>query len=518
MSSFSKKWIRVVLSLAALACVEKGHAIALQGLYTAACQREIGTVLEINSQAVRLLSIEGKLIDVPKYEIIYMAEYPLDRLPRAMRVDLGSVPQFVFRTLKGRDLVELARGWPVEFSEEKISVLSSEGTESLVDKRSIWTVEQRRSGTVSFETSVNANQIDFVHPYVFRDCVSGGQKSVKVFPQQILSDPVLIKKELDRLQKGFQLLSRYEREQDFYPIPEVYKNFTSLGLWQNFGSRYGSSKKRSNNFTPFLTDQISTDVFDFQRIIQTGSGPIPNGIHEEPQMHGYYAFKASYFHFSIMMDPSILIVGSNNYQWAGEDFSVVDDKLHQAFGAEFGFDFGPWSFMIPLGTSVPFGFFDGQRTTVGTLPVGFTGVQYRKPTYRWLFLFGAPIEAASSEDRSTASGSLPGNATLGVFRGEFETFFSSRWKVRLILINRNFRFAEKTDGITGISNEQYKSTSNTLAGYVDYQLSHRFTISSYLSLESKRNNLDVVTETATVRTTSSSNVYPKLGTSLHLSF
>lgn len=491
----------IVLTMALFS--SQAHAVALQGLYTAACQRQIGTILQIDSQAVSLLTIEGKLLKIPKYEIIYMAEYPMDRIPATGNVYLGDIPTFVVFGRKGRSVVELTRGWPIEFSEEKIAMLAPDGSEYLIDKRRIWKVDQVPSGEVKFASGVIAGNLEFVHPYTFRECANQ-TKAAKIYPQQILNDPVLIKKELDRLQKGFALISRYEREQSFYPVPEVYTNKTSLGLWHNFSSRYGNSKKRSNNFTPLLIDEVSTDIFDFQRQIQTGSGWLNRGVHEEPQMQMYYSFKASYFHFSAMIDPSTLLVGSNNYRWQREDFDRVDDKLHQLSDIEFGFDFGQFAILIPLGTSVPWGIFDGQNLSVGSYGLAKFGLAFRKPLWQFSLVGGSGESNIEDGQR--------GKAGLSMARLDFQYEWTPKLKINTVLLNREVSM--KPD----LATYTYAGKSTTLSAQAEYELSHRFTVASYLSLESKSHRLAIASETALIKNSAVAVTYPKIGAAIHLSF
>ncbi|MGE0633699.1 MAG: hypothetical protein AB7O96_14895, partial [Pseudobdellovibrionaceae bacterium] len=245
-----------------LFCVSlQASAVNLQALYTSACNREIGLVFGVDKQFIHFLTIEGKVQKIRRYEVLFWVDYPTDSLPMSESVDLRDISHLVVKTQKGNDIVDLVRGWPIGFTEEKISFIDFEGKESLIDRDNIFSLEYVQTNSLlNFTRRKDLQLFSFVHPYAFRDCPLTKAANT-VFPQQILSDPVVIKKELDRLQQGYEKIKRYTREQNFYPLPHVHENSTRLGIWQNFNSRYGSSTKRINNLTPVLTDESSSDVF-----------------------------------------------------------------------------------------------------------------------------------------------------------------------------------------------------------------------------------------------------------------
>ena len=158
-----------------------------------------------------------------------------------------------------------------------------------------------------------------------------------IYPQHLLETPLLIKTELDRLQLGYKELENYVKEKIFYPKPQVYTNITTVELWNSLNSRHGSSTTRNSNFVPVVRNELSEGLYKFQRVIVTGSAPMPYSLHEEPQTQFYYSMKASYFHMSFMYDLNHMI--TNGYRWQFEDLSRHDDRQNEKFHLGVGFDY-----------------------------------------------------------------------------------------------------------------------------------------------------------------------------------
>ena len=265
------------------------------------------------------------MLTLRRYEVIYYATFLIDTVPVAEVRDPGAVPMLEIKTLEGNELVKLVRGWPVDFSKDKIAVLNEHGTEVLIDRNKIWRLEFDQSLAPFRFRNPTITRYAFAHPYAFASCpldvegaTAGGAKRGGVFtvyPQQLLNDPVSIKRELDRFAEGHQQIKQYEIDQDFYARPEIYENETQLGMWLAVSSRYGASHDRANNFTPYLVNDFSAGPFGFQSELKTGAGPLLQTIHEEPQTQMYYRLKADYFHFTGMVDPNLLLVGQK-YKWS----------------------------------------------------------------------------------------------------------------------------------------------------------------------------------------------------------
>jgi hypothetical protein len=252
------------------------------------------------------------------------------------------------KALQGKKIVDLVDGWPIDYSEEKISFLQRDGKDLVINRDSIWSLEILPSSAQQATAQLAADNIDYAHPQASGFCsgAATGANRRQVFPQQFLNDEVVIKRELDRLQEGYEKVEKYSHDQLFYAVPEVYRNETSLGLWLSFGARHGANDRR-NNLTPLLTDELSLGPFGYQHVIMTGSAPNRLLIHEEPQTQIYYAFKAAYFHASVFFDPNLVLVGAK-YSWRYSDFSNNDanDRWVESFLIELGFDIGNLSLQI----------------------------------------------------------------------------------------------------------------------------------------------------------------------------
>ena len=345
-----KFWAPLLVALAA----RNVRATQIQALYTAACQRQVGIILDVTPREVKLLDLAGQVKTLRRYEIIYYATFLIDTVPIAEVRDPSQVPMLEIKTLEGNALVKLVRGWPVDFSKDKIAVLDEHGTEVLIDRARIWRLDFQTGLTPFRFSHAPTSRYAFAHPYAFSSCPldQGGGKNAGVFtvyPQQLMNDPVSIKRELDRFAEGHAQVRQYEIDQDFYARPEIYENDTQLGLWLSAGSRYGASRNRSNNFTPYLVNHFSSGPFGFQSELKTGSGPLAQTIHEEAQTQFYYRLKADYFHFAGMADPNLLLVGQK-YEWARDDLSANDIRANETAFMEFGFDYGRFSLeLYPVG-------------------------------------------------------------------------------------------------------------------------------------------------------------------------
>lgn len=343
MSSFS----RAALVLLLLIWARPAQALNVLGIYRAACDRVMGVVIRVERRDVHVLDLSGHVLTIPRHEIVSLAYYPVPSLA-IDHIALGpSFPMFRVKTLQGKNIVDLVEGWPVDYSEEKISFLGRDGKDLVINRDSIWSLELVDTGSPQANAVESAGGANYAHPQASGFCV-GGQASgqQQIFPQQFLNDEVVIKREFDRLQEGYDKVEKYSHDQLFYPLPEIYRNVTSLGLWLSYGSRHGASDRR-NNFTPLLTDELSLGPFGYQHVIMTGSAPNRLLVHEEPQTQVFYAFKAAYFHASVFFDPNVVLVG-NKYDWRYSDFSGhrANDRWVESFLIEMGFDIGLFSMQI----------------------------------------------------------------------------------------------------------------------------------------------------------------------------
>jgi len=485
-----------------LACLGGLHpsaqAINLHALYTASCHREIGVILGVTPRKIMLLNLSGKIIGIERFEIISYATYPLDVVPIQKVENPAEMPLVRIMTAQRGELVELIRGWPVDFSQDKVAFLTLRGSERLIERRSIWKVEYERELTELKLEGRDSSNYNFVHPYAFSGCPqSQGKKLTQVFPQQLMSDPVAIKRELDRLIVGHDEIQRYERDQQFYPVPEVYGNETSLGMWLVSSSRYGASRNRQNNFTPLLVNEYSSGPFGFQREFKTGAGPIPMSIHEEPQTQVFYRMKADYFHFSAMVDPGLLLVGQR-YRWESNDLDNVDIRANDTAIVEAGFDYGRMAFEFHLGGATNLGARHGDLFNRGTLAVPKIGLRYQSRTWM-LNVFGGSGSRSESK--------------ISILRANLEIQERKSRRFLISLIQRGMSF-DGPDSRTPTTTFQVRGKSQTFAAYGYWRYRTRYWIGLMAALE----KFDVEASGGGLPEKSDSMVVPKVGALMSLSF
>ncbi len=473
----------------------EAHAINLHALYTASCQRHVGVILGVTPRHLALLNLEGNIVNVERYEVIYYVNYPLDKVPMASIENPEQVPQVTVKTFQNGELETLVVGWPVDFSADRVSFLSLKGLEVSIDRRSIWDIRfDTRNGRVAFPHVTK--QFEFVPPYAFANCATEKKKLIKVFPQDVLSDPVKIKREFDRLEDSHRRLQKYETEEHFYPVPEIYTNQTLLGLWLMAGSRYGASDNRTNNFTPLLSNEFSSGPFGFQSEFRSGSGLLNQTIHEETQTQVYYRMKADYFHLSAFFDPNLILVG-DKYKWGRDDLKSNDLRAIESGFLEMGFDWGAFALEVYMGTSLNVGAREQDYVKEDTLSLPRIGIRYQG--YTWIL---------SAQVGSGSTDIFKGN----FFRANFEYKPSKNWRYAVSALSRNLKF----DGKDSNTNTPFRSESKSLTVAGDFQF--RFHTRYWAGLNFA---LEQVGQTGSLNggaDQSENHVYPKLGTMVSLSF
>ncbi len=330
-----------MLALCALA--PPARALNVHAVYRTACDRDLGVILAVERRAIHLLRLDGTTVKIPRHEIASLAYYPVSQLP-VSQLDAAEVPLLRVETFYQGRVVELATGWPIDYSESKVSLLLPSGKDLVLDRNSIWSLEFAEPLSAPQRRPVAGAKVVFVHPQAAGFCAQdeAQQDSRRVFAQQILNDKIVIKRELDRLEEGYHQVVDSAEDQKFYPVPQLYRNRTSLGLWASVGSRYGASENRPNNYTPMLIDERSFGPFRYQHRVLTGVAPSEMLLHPEAQAQLYYRFKVAYFHAAVFLDPNLILVGSN-YLWRPEDLAseTLDDRISELGGVELGFDLGP---------------------------------------------------------------------------------------------------------------------------------------------------------------------------------
>ncbi len=345
MSSCSRAlaWLTgLALALAA----PRADALNVHAVYRTACARDVGVILKVEKREIQLLRLDGTVVKIPRHEIVSLLYYSLSQFPLPQVPIPAGLPAMRVQMVLEGEVVDLVHGWPIDYSDRQVSFLLRTGKELVIERDSIWSIrfDEDQARPAASPTAAVVD-FDLVHPQTSGFCTDNtGQPTERrqVFAQQILNDPIVIRRELDRLAEGYEQILEYENDQKFYPKPFLYIDRTMLGLWVSLFSRYGGSPTRSNNFTPLLVDELALGPFRYQHIFLSGAAPNDMLLHHEAQSQIYYRFKAAYFHTAVFFDPNLLLVGTK-YRWTAADLAdeVVDDRLNEIFGVEFGFDWGP---------------------------------------------------------------------------------------------------------------------------------------------------------------------------------
>ena len=429
---------------------------------------------------------------------------------------------YTIRTIHADEEVELVTGWMIDHSEDRFSFLSLSGEEKVVDADDIWDLEAgsvclgecRPKSTTNQEqesSKKTASDIHYelVHAYPFMECPNKAhkdkqqQKSLpKIFPQYLLSDRLLIKNELDRLQEGYDRLNQYGENKKFYPVPKLYSNDTALGFWINAGSRYGASKNRNNSFIPFIRSELNEGPFEFQRVFLTGVAPMKNGINEEPQFQAAYSMKSSYVHFDIIVDVSRFNIGQEKYKWAFDEMETQDDRENEIFSVSGGFDYGSWAVDMTILQNVYYAVRHGEwfhredfektgrygvfyRDRITKVEFYQGGGSDRKPELIPLKDGASPWEQAYIDEYNNYLKSIPDfNASFNWYRLNVELLKYITLLPRYSLIWRGLKFQRENDQLNNSGGFSYTSASLTHAFYFDFSLEIDLKLSGYLSLES----------------------------------
>ncbi len=478
----------------------------VSAVYSSACVRETGIVVNVDSNTLQMLTLKGEIKTIPRFNIVYIANYPIGSVDIPNTESDEQTDLITVKTIYNDEIVDLLKGWMIDYSEEQISFLTVEGFQKVVDIADIWDIEIEQAEIPDRTQKTKVAEYNLVHPYPFMHCKAdinasaSNDSAFTVYPQLLLSDPLWIKRELDRLKDGYDKLRKYDTNKRFYPVPQVYDNEVSLGVWINYGSRYGASRNRKNSFIPAIVRESSDGPFSIQSKLVTGSSPMFYSVHEEPQSQAYYSMKASYVHFSIMVDFSLYTMGDGKYRWSEEDMDSVDNRENEFLHLTGGFDFGPVSFDIAVMNKMYYGIQYNSEFHDGQMDLNKGSLSYHNRFFRMELLHGTgfdtkpdPItvpdnasewELAWIEAYNEYLASIPDfTAKFTFYRYNLDLFSFGKLEPQYSLIFKSIELDRGTreDG-TGAF--QYKGESITNALYLSYPLTAQLDLSGYVSVES----------------------------------
>jgi hypothetical protein len=455
--------------------VSKAFAVQVEALYTSLCQRHVGITLYVDKRFSYFLNTDGQLKKIPRYQILSIASYPLDHFPLLKDVNIPEqMPQVRLWTLKKGELIQLGQGFVLGYNQSGFQLLTLQGHEVYISSDSIWRIEILRTANTLNAAKSSQKNYNFSHPQRGQ-CLDSKDSGVVVYPSDLISDPVSIKRRFDSQIAAFKKVQDYDEAQSFYAVPQIYKNFTSIGYWLPVGSRYGSSTGRIAGIAPLIRNEYSQGPFSFQHLSLTGAGPIPESIHEESQTMLYYGFKSSYVHFAGFIDPSLILAGAN-YQWQEDDLNGLDERAVESSYISLGFDRGPFSITFFLNSHIFGAFTQDGNFTKYTADLFRLGLGWRTSKLSLNFNTSVSgdmeIKNSSSEDWDGTFKFMKLSATYDL--NEF-------WKTEAFFFSRQVS-AEDSNSVS-----EFSGDSKTLGVGVYNFLTRRWMIGARLSAENVDN-------------------------------
>lgn len=507
-------------------------AIQISAVYFSGCSREVGVFLDVNKSKVRLLNLNGEIKVIPRYNISYIAQYPVGKLPIQSVNSNPDIQLIDIKTLYRNEPVDLVKGWMIDHGDDQISFLTIEGNDTVIDINDIWDFRMfSPNEKIVFSRDRKVPEYRFIHPYPFAHCQKSDEKSrgeFKIYPQHLLEEPVLIKAELDRLQEGFDRVESYDTDKKFYPEPHVYDNSVTLSLWGSLGLRHAVSKNRNSSFIPSVVSQLSEGPYGFQRVWVTGSAPMPYSVHEEPQIQAYYRMKSDFVHLSVNYDVSRFLVGEDAYHWTKDDLRNEDTRWNEKFHVTGGFDYGHYSVEFAY-TDIEYAVRGGDDFFTDSFFLNKFGffLNYKDIGIDIYYGFGSDSkedldldkDSSSDEEKAYKDKLQRDHDQKSDFNGEFKFYrvninFKSLENIQPVysMIYRTTDFERQADYL-GNGEFKYKSQSLTNSLYLSYPLGYDLSMTGFVAAEMLRSQYGKTAEDHKV-----SAIYVKGGASLALTF
>lgn len=489
LNSFYRRVLAALVLISAL-FTDNLSAIQLSGIYSSACEREVGIIMNVDDSKIKILNLDGKIKEIKRFDIIYIAHYPIGniKVPKIEPSDDMKITQI--KTLYKNKVVDLVDGWMTNYSEDKISFLTTAGIETVIDINDVWDIDfKEQNGTIIFNGEESAQKYHFVHPYPFASCNKENLNELTINPQHLLETPLLIKNELDRLQHGYEELKKYVREKIFYPKPQIYTNITTLGIWSSANLRHASSSSRNSNYIPAVRNELSDGLYKFQRVIVTGADTMPFSVHEEPQTQFYYAMKASYFHMYFMYDLNRFITSA--YKWQKKDLHNFDNRENDLMHVGGGFDLGNFSVEFAI-VNTKYAVRHDDLSHQSGLTFAKLGFFYThrliKASAYFMYKPAADVEFKADETQYDLM-------LYRFYRLNLDLPSYNDFKVSYSMIYKTMDF-DKEDNPEGLNGFMYESEGFTNAIYINYNFKEEdLFVKSFISMErlKNRSGLDAYT-------------------------
>lgn len=455
--------------------ITKAFGVQVEALYTSLCQREVGITLYVDKRFSYFLNTEGRLKKIPRYQVLSIASYPLDHFPLLKDVSIPEqIPQVRFWTLRKGELVQLGQGFVLGYNQSGFQLLTLQGHEVYISSDSIWKIEILMTANTLYAVKSQQKNYNFSHPQRGQ-CPESKANGAEVYPSDLISDPVSIKRRFDSQIAAFKKVQDYEEAQSFYAVPHIYKNSTSIGYWLPMGNRYGSSTGRVAGLAPLIRNEYSQGPFSFQHLSLTGAGPIPESIHEESQTMLYYGFKSSYVHFAGFIDPSLILAGAN-YQWQEDDLKGLDERAVESSYISLGFDRGPFSITFFLNSHVFGAFKQNGNFTKYTADLFRLGLGWR--TSKLTLNLNTSV-SGDVKVKNSASEDWDGEFRFTKLSATYD--FNEVWKAETFFFSRHVTAEDSK------STSEFSGDSKTLGIGIYHFLSRRWMVGTRISAEEVSN-------------------------------
>lgn len=465
-----------------LVLTSQAFAVQVEALYTSLCERHVGITLFVDKRFSYFLNTDGYLKKIPRYQILSIATYPLDHFPLQKDVNVTEqISQVRLWTLSKGELVQLGEGFVLGYNQSGFQLLTLQGHEVYISSESIWKIDVIKKTNTLNSAKSNSRKYAFSHPQRGQ-CSEAKSEGVAVYPTELISDPVSIKRRFDSQIAAFKKIQDYEEAQSFYAVPQIYKNFTSIGYWLPMGNRYGSSTGRVAGLAPLIRNEYSQGPFSFQHLSLTGAGPIPDSIHDETQTMLYYGFKSSYIHFAGFIDPTLILAGAN-YQWQQDDLKGLDERAVESSYLSLGFDRGPFSITFFLNSHVfgaikQNGSFNKYTADLLRLGLGWK-------TSKFSLNFNTSL-SGDMEVKNASSENWDGDFKFTKLSATYN--FNEFWKTEAFFFSRQVAAKDSTNMI------KFNGDSKTLGIGVYHFLTRRWLVGTRVSTEEVSNKSQSASE------------------------
>ena len=449
---------------------------------------------------IQMLGLDGKILEIPRFNINYIAQYPVGKSLVTKILQQDKVPIISVRTIYDNKVVKLLKGWMIDHFENRISFLTVEGVETVIDIDHIWDIDiagQDQDYLFPIVTTIPK----LIHPYPYRECKKYPKQTTEdwvVYPQVLYSDHLSVKKELDRLQVGYRRVDTFYADKTFYPVPQIYRNVTSIAIGLNLNSRYGASEYRNNSFIPVLISENSEGPYGFQHIWITGSAAMKESVHEEPQTQIYFKMKSDFIHFSANFDMTRLLIGEEKYHWQEDELSNIDSRWNEMAHIGFGFDYLNYTFDIAL-LGIQYGIRYGDNFVNKSSMLLRYGLSFQNRFFKTNFFYGSGI-SEKEEYKGDRDGDTPeeqdyldylyreyqkrpdffGRFTF--YRLNLETDLASNLSMFYSLIYRDTDFSMEKN-IEGEGMFNYQSSSFTNSVYLNYVFNYETSMAVFTAFE-----------------------------------